>query len=170
MTLPTYSIDVWKKSTGTDWLQALVLLASLPSRAADSSGIEKAAYEIALEGTTKHGLFHACKAILQGHLGHAFFPSPAELRQQCDEAMKHHVEMRDRIQHRQRILAERPPERPPLTEAEKERQRARMAKFHASYGERDEAADLAAIRAKYDPELMAKVPDAPLPSNWKRTA
>lgn len=103
---------------------------------------------------------------MQNALGHGFFPSPPELRGLCDKVMEHHVAMRDRIERRQRALHERPGERPPLTEAERERQRERMAKFHAAFGESDKDAELAAIRAKYDPELLAQMPDAPLPKGW----
>lgn len=145
-----------------------MLLGALPAREADSSGIDKAAYYLALEGTTKHGLFEASKAILRGALGHAFFPNPAELRQQCDKAMEHHVRMRDRVAVYERMARERIPDRPPLTEAEKERQNERMARFHAAYHAKDPEAELEAIRRKYDPDLLAKIPDAPLPEGMSQ--
>ena len=63
---------------------------------------------------------------------------------------------------------ERLPELPRRTEDEKQRQRERMAKFHGSDG--TTLAELAAIRANYDPDELAKVPDAPLPHGWSRVA
>jgi hypothetical protein len=170
MNLPTQHQDVWTQATDADKLKALALLGGLPSRQTSSAEIDEATYYLALDGVTRHGLFEAVKAVHRNALGHPFFPAPSELRGLCDKAMKAHEDMRERAHRQERIRSERPPDRPPLTEAEKQRQHERMAKFHASYSKHDEAAELAAIRAKYDPELMAKVPDAPLPSNWKRTA
>lgn len=138
-----------------------MLLGSLPAREADSSGIDKAAYYLALEGTTKYGLQQAAKAILRGALGHVFFPNPAELRIQCDKAMEHPISLRNRASVYERMAREKIPDRPPLSEAEKERQNERMARFHAAYHAKDPEAEMAVIRAKYDPDLLAKVPDAP---------
>lgn len=124
-----------------------------------------------MEGTTQHGLFEAVRAIIQNGLGHAFFPSPPELRMMCDEAMKHHVEMRNRIHRQEHIRRERVPELPPLDEAAKERQRKRMEAFHARIDDGKEAARIAAgeadraeIRARYGmtDEVMAGVKDNPL--------
>jgi hypothetical protein len=50
----------------------------------------KATYMIALDGVTRYSLEKATKLILQGSLGHAFMPSPPELRQQCDRIMQPH--------------------------------------------------------------------------------
>lgn len=124
-----------------------------------------------MDGTTQHGLFEAVKAILQGALGHAFFPSPPEFRIQCDEAMKHHVSMRDRVARQEQIRRERPAELPPLTDDAKERQRLRMERFHASVDdgkavERAAALELerADIRARYGMthEVVAGLKDNPL--------
>lgn len=172
MTLPTLQIDVWKPASEEDQLKALILLAGLPSRAPDDEGTHKAAYFLALQGVTRYGLQEAVKSILQGALGHAFFPSPPELRIQCDKAMEHHVSMRNRIARQEQIRRERPPEPPPLTADAKERQRQRMAAFHASLDSgksAEEAAKLEAeraeIRARYGmtPEVLASMKDQPLP-------
>lgn len=147
----------------------MVLLGSLPAREADSSqSIEQAAYFLALEGVTKHGLYEASKAILRGALGHVYFPNPVELRMQCDKAMEHHVRMRDRIALRERIARETPPDVPPRTEAEKARVAEIMRQFHASCEREKDAAfeaERAEIRARYGltPEAVASLPDQPLP-------
>lgn len=70
--------------------QALKLLTSLPRRRADDEAgkLDLEAYQIALKGVTRYGLNLATQAVLRGAHGHAFFPSPAELRRQCDAAME----------------------------------------------------------------------------------
>jgi hypothetical protein len=169
--LPTIQQDVWKPADQDDWRRALALLDRLPSRATSSAEFDQQVYFIALEGTTQYGLFEAVKAVLQGGLGHAFFPSPPELRIQCNEAIKHHVSMRDRVARQEQLRRERPPEVAPLTEEAKERQRQRMERFHASVddgkaAERAAAVELerADIRARYGmtDEVVAGVRDNPL--------
>lgn len=63
------------------------MLTSLPYRKTEDGKVRTDAYLIALEGVTRFGLGEATKAILRGSLGHGFYPSPVELRQQCDRAM-----------------------------------------------------------------------------------
>lgn len=168
MTLPTHSKDVWKRASEEDQLRALILLGALPAREADSSGVDKAAYYLALEGVTQHGLFEAVKAILRGALGHAFFPNPVEIRQQCDKAMEHHVRMRDRIWLRERITRETPPDIPPRTEEEKARVEEIMREFNASCDRQRQTqpeAGRGEIRARYGmtAAALASIADRPLP-------
>ena len=156
--LPTQRPDVWKPATEADRAAALVSLAALPSRQTSSEKLDRAAYHIALDGVTRYGLTVAVQAILRGALGHAFFPSPPELRMQCDQAMQWHEREAERIRRRQRENAEwqrihgdwRPP-----TEAEKARTSAVYAKFCEAYEKP------AHESPKLDPELVAKVPDNP---------
>lgn len=169
--LPIIPSDVWKLADQEDWRRALALLKHLPSRATSSAEFDQQVYFIALDGTTQYGLFEAVKAILQGVLGHAFFPSSPELRMHCDKAMQHHVEVRNRIARQEQISRERPPEILPLTEEAKERQRKRMEAFHAKIDD-GKVADRAAaveveradIRARYGmtDEVLAGVKDNPL--------
>lgn len=124
--------------------------------------MEKAAYYIALEGVTRHSLTEAVKFILRGALGHTFFPSPVELRQQCDASMSWHVRERDRIRNRQqqteenRKFAQIDAKRTPEAVA---RQQAAYAAFCAGYA----ASKPVQQRVFLDPELVAQVPDAPTP-------
>lgn len=104
--LPVLTIDVWKKATEGEKSVALATLATLPSRATSSVELDRAAYYVALDGVTRHGLAEAVKAILKGALGHAFFPSPPELRMQCDKAMDWHERMAARIRRRERTNEE----------------------------------------------------------------
>jgi len=115
-----------------------------------------------LAGVTKYGLEQAIDAVLQNKLGHGFFPSPPELRGLCDKAMEHHVWMRDQIHRRERMEAERAPERRPLTEAEKQRQHERMRRFNSAIGRDGEAEErdfMAEMEAKYGREALAAVPE-----------
>jgi hypothetical protein len=98
--LPVKQLDPWTKATDMEKLAALSALGSLPSRPVSSPELDSGGYFVALEGVTLYGLTIAVKAILQGALQHAFYPSPPELRRQCDEAMKWH----ERRAERQRLM------------------------------------------------------------------
>jgi hypothetical protein len=167
MTLPAHQTDVWSKATQDDKIKALVLLSGMPAQATDEAGIDKAAYYLALENVTRFGLAEAVKAILQGQLGHAFFPSPPELRIQCDRAMEHHKQMRERIARQERIASERLPDIPPRTADEIARHKERMARFYEASGYED-GQKIAQERVTLDPALVAQIADAP--TTWKRTA
>lgn len=155
------------------------MFSGLPSAPSTSPERDEATFAIALDGVTRHGLFEAARAILQGALGHGYFPTPPALRMQCDKAMEHHVRMRERIALRERAERERPPAKAPLSVEEKRRQQERMRAFHASLdgGKEHESAaaieaERAAVRARYGmtDETLAGLKDRPLDGNWKRTA
>lgn len=115
---------------------------------------------MALDGVTRHGLSEAVKAILKGALGHAFLPSPPELRMQCDKAMEWHRAERENIRRRERENAEfnrqhGGPWKPPTIQ-EKERAARVYAEFCKGY-EKTSAEDT----LKLDPELVAQIPDNP---------
>lgn len=158
--------DVWKQASQTDILQCLALLAVLPARPSDNPEADKGAMYVALEGVTRYGLHEATRVILKGGLGHTFFPTPVELRQRCDSAMSWHERERDRIRRRQLQTDEnrRFDEVNAKRSAEAiARQQQAYATFCAGY-----AAKKAAERIHLDPELVAKVPNAP--STFKRPA
>lgn len=141
-------------------------LSTLPSRQIEpgTEDIARDAMYRGLAGVTKHGLEKAIDAVLQNKLGHGFFPSPPELRGLCDKAMEHHERMRDQVRRRERLEAERIPERAPLTEAEKQRQRERMKRFNRAIGRDEEATErdfIAEMEAKYGREALAAVADNP---------
>jgi hypothetical protein len=129
--------------------------------------VAEASYFLALEGVTKYGLSTAVKAILQNALGHAFFPSPPELRGQCDKAMQPHKEARERAYRRDRdkYPCEGRRERP-LTDDERARAAALMAELNKRFErQKDEAmeAERAEIRARYGmtPDVLATIRDRP---------
>ncbi|RUW21414.1 hypothetical protein EOA38_32135, partial [Mesorhizobium sp. M1E.F.Ca.ET.041.01.1.1] len=95
-TLPDHAPDVWTPATDIDKEKALVILGDLPSRNANDAALSHAVYMLALDGVTAYGLDKAVRAIVQGSLGHAFAPSPPELRQEIDRAMRPLVEARER--------------------------------------------------------------------------
>lgn len=140
-------------------MAALASLAALPSRATSSAGLDKAAYYLALDGVTRYGLAEAVKSIMKNGLGHAFFPSPPELRGQCDKAMEFHERERERIRRRQRENEEHVRQKAdwkePTTE-EKARAATTYAEFCKGY-EKAAAEDTLTL----DPELVAQIPDNP---------
>lgn len=156
--LPTIQQDVWSKSTADDWRAALALLDRLPSRATSSAEFDQQVYFIALDGTTRHGLSEAVKFILRGALGHAFFPSPPELRMQCDKAMEWHHREAERIRRQSDFqqFRKQQDEWRPATEAEK----ARSARVYAEFCQGYEKA-AAKDTFKLDPDLVAQIPDNP---------
>lgn len=153
---PTIHQDVWSPATEDDFKRALAMFVRLPSPPTSSAEFDQQTYFIALRGTTQYGLFKAVEAILQNALGHAFFPSPPELRAQCDKAMEWHVSMRDRIAHREKLEREKPPAWSEPTPEAKARVAALYADFCKSYEKQAEQETF-----KLDPELVAQVPDNP---------
>lgn len=67
---------------------ALVSLNALPTRDSDHADLDLAAYNVALEGIVSDTLATAVRRILQGSLGHGFFPSPPELRIECNRIIQ----------------------------------------------------------------------------------
>jgi hypothetical protein len=157
-------------------LKALVLLGGLPARESSDPHAEKAAYHLALEGVTRYGLQEAVKTILRGSLGHTFFPSPVELRQQCDRAMEWVFQEERRIKHREELFRDRrefEESRATRTPDQIERVKALTAKLHETLdGNREDSVEQerAFVRAKYGitAEALGKIPDLPLPGNWKQ--
>ncbi|RWC53852.1 MAG: hypothetical protein EOS54_11770 [Mesorhizobium sp.] len=85
------STEVVRAATGRDLLASLAALDPLPRRASTNPELEFATFKTALEGrqvgqivVAYVDLMAAVRAIVQGALGHAYHPSPAELRMQCD--------------------------------------------------------------------------------------
>lgn len=168
MNLPATATDVWTPATDEDKLKAIAALSSLPSRLPQSLDLAEASYFVALDGVTKYGLAEAVKAILQNALGHAFFPSPPELRGQCDKAMEPHRQAREEAYRREKSLYREVPRRTgPVTDEERERAKALMARLNASF-EKDkqsaQEAERAEVRARYGmtPDILAQLPDAPV--------
>lgn len=174
MNLPINQIDHWSKATDQDKLKALASLNSLPSRQTDTVEISEAGYFVALDGVTRYGLTEAVRAILKGGLNHAFFPSPPELRMQCDKAMEWPERQRERELRNQRYIRERietnlHTQRSPEAVA---RQQAAYRKFLAGCETEKRSADeadRAEIRARYGmtDELVGAIADQPIPSNFK---
>lgn len=146
----------------------MTVLATLPSRRVSSEGLDRDAYYLALDGVTRYGLTTAVKAIMQNALGHAFFPSPPELRGEIDKAMEWHERQRQKElrikRENEEFERQSGVHRPPLTDEQRERQRKRMERFYHSIGASEEAghADFVAqMEAKYGREELAKVPENP---------
>jgi hypothetical protein len=142
-------------------LQALASLAGLPSRQADDAELDRKMYHVALEGVSRYALNEAVKAIIRGALGHTFFPSPVEMRLQCEKAIEPHIRQAERIRIRERqetenaqferVLASRSPEAVA-------RQQAIYRQFCEEHAAAKPKSELDAV--VLDPELVAQVPDA----------
>lgn len=123
---------------------------------------------LALDGVTRWGLMAGIERIIKGGLGHAFMPSPPELRQAIDREMIPHAAERERIERREKLAEEAAafgpiPKRTPEQIA---RVKAIYDRFSADYEtqskermERDE------VRARHGmtDEVLSKIPDRPLP-------
>lgn len=120
-------------------------------------------YFVALEGVTRYALSEAVKGVMRNKLGHTFFPSPVELRKLCDEAQAPHSRMAERIRQREqqsrenaefnRIAAQKTPQ-----------VIARQQAVYRDFCERhskQKAKEADRFGPPLDPELLAKVPDAP---------
>lgn len=120
--------------------------------------LARASYYVALEGVTRFGLAEAVKAILRNALGHTFFPSPPELRGQCDKAMRPHEEHRERQARRKKLAEEHAAYQTVQNRSPAEIARAKRlyADFCASY---EKQAD--PFIPTLDPELVAQVKDNP---------
>lgn len=156
--IPAIHQDVWKLASETEKIQALVTLSGLPSRETTAGELDNAAFMMALEGVTRHGLSEAVKFILRGSLGHAFLPSPPELRIECDKAMEWHARERERVARREQMERERRqfgPVPDPSPEA-----KARVAALYANFCKSYEKASVEDTLV-LDPELVALVPDNP---------
>lgn len=142
-------------------MQALASLAGLPSRQADDAELDRKMYHYALDGVSRYALNEAVKTIIRGALGHTFFPSPVELRLQCEKAMEPHIRQaeRERIREQQetenarfeRVVAQRTPQ---AMARVSEIYRQYCDAYNATKAKEEPAAPM------LDPDLVAKVPDA----------
>jgi len=137
----------------------------LPSRLVGDDMLDRAAYYLALEGVTRFSLVEAAKAIIRGALGHTFFPSPVEIRMQCDKVMAPYVAARRRMeelakQQRENEAYERT--RQAAAKTGKDRARKAYADFVAGY-EAMKRNEPEGFVSSLDPELVARIPDRPAP-------
>lgn len=134
--------------------------------------MDRRMYFVALEGVSRYALGEAVKAIIRGALGHTFFPSPVELRQQCDKAQRPH----DDYQRRVRLTEEQLRERAETDAFQARKTPAARARVSAAYERFCEAH--AAMKPSVscpsepilDPELVARVADAPTTFSKARVA
>lgn len=170
-----HRIDFWAPASQEDKIKALVSLGGLPAREASNPQIDKASYYLALKDVTRYSLVQAVEAIHQGKLGHGFFPTPPELRIQCDKAMEsprwHRSQQlrEDRYARERRennALTQRSPE---AIARQQKAYQAFMAGYEADKAKADEA-EHEVIRARYGitAESIAHLPDLEMPSNFKK--
>lgn len=172
------NVEMPRLATQDDLLRAVIALECLPKRASENVSVELQVYQIALEGdaagnivVTANDLAMAVRRIIQGVLGHGFHPSPSELRMICDKVRDERCEVLARHARQHRLRQEAASYN---TDGPTPEQRARVAAKYARFCRewdgkgKDEEAEIEAIRAKYDPALLATIPDLPVASTWSR--
>ena len=139
--------------------------------------METAGYYVALEGVSRFAIQTASKAIMRGALGHAFFPSPPELRMQCDEVMKpiREAHARDKRDREIREDMKRDTQRQPV---DPERRRALIQKWEVMKAQQDtdrqnEALETASelrdrLIGKIGETAFNKIPDLPVSDTFKQ--
>ncbi|WP_049733865.1 hypothetical protein [Rhizobium ecuadorense] len=89
LNLPAVQPDMSRAASDAEKLVVLTrLLAAYPCRTPSDFRLVKPAYMQALEGVSRWALLEAERRINQNSLGHAFMPSPSELRAQIDRVME----------------------------------------------------------------------------------
>lgn len=162
-------IDLWTRASNADKLSALASLGSLPSRAVSARTLDKASYLVALDGVTRYSLTLAVRRILQGALGHGFFPSPPELRMQCDEVMRQHRidaehERRRRLEDEEfNRLHGNPPPKTPESIARVRRMYEDFLRNwrRLKYGDERDEREAARKRLGLSSEALARIPNLP---------
>ncbi len=87
--LPAAQPDICRTATDSEKLTVLTrLFAAYPCRTPSDFRLVRPAYMQALEGVCQWALFAAERRINQNCLGHAFMPSPSELRAEIDRVME----------------------------------------------------------------------------------
>jgi hypothetical protein len=161
--MPSNNADNGSRSvTRQDIAGALLSMSVLPKKAAIDHDLEFESYVTALTGVTTSALAEAAKQALRGELGHAFFPNPAELRIACSEVMLAERRATSRAAEAERNrkeMAEYARTIAQRTDASRQRVADLVRRLHAEIDGRDDEAELAAIRSKYDPAKLATVPD-----------
>lgn len=119
-------------------------LKSLPSRTSDTAEIDLLSFEDALEGVSATVLLEAVRQVNQAVLGHAFHPSPPELRMLCDKIQRQISEDRARNAEGERQRRENEQRRLQHEKTKTPEARARVAAMLARFNQDHEARQAAA--------------------------
>ncbi len=157
--LPATQPDLKTRATEMQVLQALTSLAGLPSRQAIDADMDRDMYFVALEGVSRYALSEAVKSIIKGGLGHTFFPSPVEFRQQCNKAMEPHIRHAARVQLTERQARENA-EYDRIRAGRTPESLARSQALYRQFCEQNAAEKQEEAAPVLDPDLVAQVPDA----------
>lgn len=163
-----------RKATEQDLLAVLVALEPLPRRSSTLVDVHLEAFRVALEDDVpgsmeveRRDLVVASRRCLQARHGHAFHPSPAELRMMVNAVRDERLSIVEQQRHRAAIRAEAAafaPVKHDPAEAE------RVARIYKNFCDRDDRErrgvvpadeEMAAIRAKYSAIALAQIPDRP---------
>ena len=147
MDLATYGQNLQKPSsavTADEISMVLSRLKSLPSRTSDTAEIDLLSFEDALEGVSATVLLEAVRQVNQAVLGHAFHPSPPELRMLCDKIQRQISEDRARKAEGERQRRESEQRRLQHEKTKTPEARARVAAMLARFNQDHEARQAAA--------------------------
>ncbi len=153
-------VDQGREVTRQDVAGALMALSSLPKRQTVDPSTEFDAYCVALDRVRNIDLGEAVRSVLQGGCGHAFFPSPPELRLRCNAVMESRLDVLQR-ERRAQCEREQRASMPMIIHSAEERRR--VADLYRDYLSRVNGAavgdDPAVIKDKYDAKALAAIPD-----------
>jgi hypothetical protein len=165
-----------RRATEQDVARALLELHHLPRRASENARADLAKYMVALEGdapgaivTAEQDLAVAVRRIIQGALGHVFFPLPGELRTICNQVCDERIRRAAPAVRAERMRAEAEAWQPlQHTKAQRDRVAAIYMRFCQDHERQKrgstDADEVELIRAKYDPVVLAMIPDRPSPT------
>ncbi|TGU93475.1 hypothetical protein EN794_028925 [Mesorhizobium sp. M00.F.Ca.ET.151.01.1.1] len=169
------STEVVRTATDRDLLVSLAALNPLPRRASTNPELEFATFKTALEGrqvgqivVAYVDLMAAVRAIVQGGLGHAYHPSPAELRMCCNAQRDERCEESAKAARRHAADEEQAGYR--STEAKSEQARERVAKAYEAFCEANAQARLEVATKNYHRPRPGKSAGPPDPKTVCGTA
>jgi len=136
----------------------------------EAAEFDISSYLIALDGVSAWCLRASVKSILQGGLGHGWYPSPPEFRLHCDKLMRPIWDMLDRERREKRVREEMAADRPAnIDMAARLRVVAKLNDFRMNHRQRKQEQDaggnivLDHERAERMKKIMA-MPDAVEPT------
>lgn len=161
--------DYLTKATQAQIKQALASLSTLRTAKTEAAEFDQASYLVALDGVSAWCLRASIKSILQGGIGHGWYPSPPEWRIHCDKLMKPITEQLTR-ERREEAARQQAAEDRKRTAATNPQEAARVRAIYASFKQHHERekireqanlpAELPAERADRMRRILA-LPDAP---------
>ena len=164
-----------RKATEQDLLAVLVALDPLPRRSNTLVDVHLEAFRVALEDDVpgrieveRRDLVVASRRCLQARHGHAFHPSPAELRMMINAVRDERLSIVEQERHRAAIREEAAAFGPVKHDPAEAERVARIYREFCAWDDRERRGvvpadeEMAAIKAKYSAIALAQIPDRPV--------